>query len=168
MPEYHIEKVLPIGTLTGSRAFNCATNKSDWDIVIYSHQLPDYTAADDYQVTDFCDEYLEENPSGGKPGHNVKDYPEFEDEKFIEYDKSTIWGPLEQIIKYWYLTNPDDESTEICINLFVYNKKFVDIHERFKNLNLLMNMCYGSRLQDKETRIDAFIKCISSVGITDL
>ena len=111
---------------------------------------------------------MDDNPNGGKPGFNLQEYPEFEDESFVEYDQSTIWGPLGQIIKYWYLIDPDDESTEVCINLFVYPDNLTDIYERFDKLNKLMNMCYGASLQDKQVRIKAFTKVIKLVGITDL
>ena len=29
-----LEQLLQVGVLTGSRAFNCSTTKSDWDIVV--------------------------------------------------------------------------------------------------------------------------------------
>ena len=167
MPNYYIEQILPLGVLTGSRAFNCATESSDWEIVIHKSLLPDYTAAWNYQSTNFLkDDY--DYQDGYKPGYNLDEYPEFEDEPFIEYDQSTIWGPLVQIIKYWYLTDPEDESTEVCINLFVYPDNLTDIYERFDKLNKLMNMCYGASLQDKQVRIEAFTKVIKLVGITDL
>ena len=167
MPNHYLEQVLPLGVLTGSRAFNCATESSDYDIVIHESLLPDWTAADDYQSTDFGND-MDDNPNGGRPGFNLQEYPEFEDEPFIEYDQSIIWGPLVQIIKYWYLTDPDDESTEVCINLFVYPDNMTDIYQRFNQLNQLMNMCYGASLQDKQVRIEAFTKVIKLVGITDL
>ena len=168
MPNYYLEQILPLGVLTGSRAFNCATESSDWDIVIHESLLPDWTAADDYQSTDFREDTYDDNPNEGRPGYDLSEYPEFEDEPFIEYDQSTIWGPLVQIIKYWYLTDPEDESTEVCINLFVYPDNLTDIYERFDKLNKLMNLCYGASLQDKQVRIEAFTKVIKSVGITDL
>ena len=168
MPNYYLEQVLPLGVLTGSRAFNCATESSDWDIVIHESLLFDWTAADDYQSTDFRGDEYDDNPNEGKPGFNLQEYSEFEDEPFIEYDQSTIWGSLVQIIKYWYLTDPEDESTEVCINLFVYPDNITDVYQRFNQLNKLMNLCYGASLQDKQVRIKAFTKVIKSVGITDL
>ena len=168
MINYCLEQVLPLGVLTGSRAFNAATESSDWDIVIHESLLPDYTAAWYYKSTNFREDAYDENPNEGRPGFNLSEYPEFEDESFIEYDQSTIWGPLVQIIKYWYLTDPEDKSTEVCINLFVYPDNITDIYQRFNQLNKLMNMCYGASLQDKQVRIEAFTKVIKSVGITDL
>ena len=94
MPDYYLEQVLPLGVLTGSRAFNCATESSDWDIVIHESLLPNWKEADDYQSTDFGNDEYDDNPYLGKPGFNLQEYPEFEDESFIEYDQSTIWGHL--------------------------------------------------------------------------
>ena len=164
MPNYYLEQVLPLGVLTGSRAFNCATESSDWDIVIHQSLLPDWKAADDYQNFQFYngegipDSATELDDEPRDPG----------DHNLLKYDAITIWGPIDQIIKYWYLTDPDDESTEVCINLFVYYDSITDIYERFDKLNKLMNMCYGASLQDKQVRIEAFTKVIKSVGITDL
>lgn len=164
MPNYYLEQVLPLGVLTGSRAFNCATESSDWDIVIHESLLPDWKEAYDYQNFEF---------------HNGEDIPintpELEDEprdssddNLLQYDAITIWGPITQIIKYWYLADPDDESTEVCINLFVYPDRLTDIYQRFNQLNKLMNICYGASLQNKQVRIEAFTKVIKLVGITDL
>ena len=165
MPEYYLENVLPLGVLTGSRAFNCATDKSDWDIVIIESAVPEYQKAWDYQVTDFAE--LEENPNGGLPGIDVSEHADLLGEEFIEYDRSTIWGPIIKIIKYWYLADPEDESTEVCINLFVYQDKYKYLYDNFKQLNTLMNLWYGTTLQDKDIRIEAFTKVIKKVGITD-
>ena len=164
MPNHYLEQVLPLGVLTGSRAFNCATEASDWDIVIHASLLPNYKEADDYQDFTFC--------NGEGIPHST---PELDDEprdpgdnSVLGYDAITIWGPIQSIIKYWYLANPEDKSTEVCINLFVYPDNMTDIYQRFNQLNQLMNMCYGASLQDKQVRIEAFTKVIKLVGITDL
>ena len=158
---YNLSQVLPLGVLTGSRAFNCATEKSDWDIVILESNLPNYTNSVEYRVTDFINgPYDASDTYTGKPGFNLSDYSEFEDEPFIEYDNSTIWGPLVQIIKYW-----DDE--ENCINLFVYKDHNASILDKFKQLNHLMNFVHNVKLVDKEYRIKTFTKLIAHVGITD-
>ena len=81
------KNVLPLGVLTGSRAFNCATEKSDWDIVILQSNLPNYTAAEDYQCTNFNHDELVGPIDGGKPGYDLSEFSEFEDESFIEYDQ---------------------------------------------------------------------------------
>ena len=167
MPDYYLEQVLPLGVLTGSRAFNCATESSDYDIVIHESSLPDWKAADDYQNFQF---YNGENIPINTP--ELEDEPRDPgDDSLLQYDAITIWGPITQIIKYWYLIDPDDESTEVCINLFVYPDHITDItdiYQRFNQLNKLMNMCYGASLQDKQVRIEAFTKVIKLVGITNL
>lgn len=160
--DYNLENVLTLGVLTGSRAFNCPTKDSDWDIVITYSDLPNYHFAVDYTCTDFLSDkdmtgYV---PHGhNKPGYDLSEHPDL-GEDFVEYDNSTIWGPLEQIIKYW-----DDNDN--CINLFVYNDNHAGILEKFKELNNLMNFLHGSKLKDKDYRIKAFIDIINKVGITN-
>lgn len=157
--DFYLDNMLNKGVLTGSRAFNCNTNKSDYDIVITKSNLPKYTEADDYQCYDF------------NPEDSITEIPELEDEAnsdgCLDYDQLTIWGPLVSIIKYWYLTNPEDKSTEVCINLFVYQDKQVTIYNKFKQLNAQMLFCHGAKLQDREYRIKAFTEIIKKVGITD-
>ena len=162
MVNYNLEQVLPLGVLTGSRAFNCSTKDSDWDIVIVQANLPNFQFAVDYTFTDFLSKDITNYaPSGHiKPGYWIDELTPDLGEDFVEYDKSTIWGPLVQIIKYW-----DDNDN--CINLFVYNNNHVGILEKFKELNALMNFLHGSKLQDKNYRIEAFTNIISKVGITN-
>ena len=164
VPNYYLESVLPLGVLTGSRAFNCFTEESDWDIVILEKDLPDWELAEDYQSTDFNRGYYDESGDGGKPGYDLSEHSEFDDDPFLEYDQATIWGPLVQIIKYWYYTDLDKE---ICINLFVYSNYNSIILDKFKELNALMKFTKGSSLKDKEIRIQAFTEIINKVGITD-
>ena len=40
---YHLDNMLTLGVLTGSRAFNCSHEDSDWDIVITLDKLLNYT-----------------------------------------------------------------------------------------------------------------------------
>ena len=162
MPNYNLSQVLPLGVLTGSRAFNCATKKSDWDIVILKHDLPNYMDAWDYTCRDFnkdswtCDH----NDRRTKPGFDLSEYSEFDDEDgFIEYDQTIIWGPLTQIIKYW-----DDDGN--CINLFVYEDHNDILLDKFRELNQLMNFIHNVRLSDRDYRIKAFTEIAASVGIT--
>lgn len=158
MPNYNLEQVLPLGVLTGSRAFNCPGPESDWDIVILEKNLPNYKDAGDYTYTEFNNAEVEENPTGGKPGFNTSEYPAL-GKDFVEYDNATIWGPLTQIIKYW-----DDQDN--CINLFVYEDHYGIILDKFKQLNNLMNFIHNTKLIDKDYRIQAFIEIIAKVGIT--
>ena len=163
MPNYNLSQVLPLGVLTGSRAFNCATEKSDWDIVILKSDLPNYMDAWDYHCTDFAKDAWtgDQNNRKTKPGFDLSEYSEFDDDEgFIEYDQVLIWGPLTQIIKYW----DDDEN---CINLFVYEDHNGIILEKFKELNQLMNFIHNARLQDRDYRIKAFTDIALHVGITD-
>lgn len=39
---YHLDNMLTLGVLTGSRAFNCSHEDSDWDIVITLDKLLNY------------------------------------------------------------------------------------------------------------------------------
>ena len=162
MENYNLDQVLPLGILTGSRAFNCATDISDWDIVILKSSLPVLKDFVDYTCTDFTRDDLILNPRDEtKIGFNVSEHPEFDDEEgFIEYDQTIIWGPLTQIIKYW-----DDDGN--CINLFVYEDHNGIILEKFKELNQLMNFIHNARLQDRDYRIKAFTEIALRVGITD-
>ena len=162
MNNYNLSQVLPLGILTGSRAFNCSTDQSDWDIVILRSNLPKYQEANEFTCTDF-NKYswiLNPNDKQAKPGFDVSEYSEFDDDEgFIEYDQPTIWGPLSQIIKYW-----DDDNN--CINLFVYEDEYSTILDKFKELNNLMNFVHNIRLQDKDYRIKAFTEIALKVGIT--
>ena len=95
MPNYNLSQVLPLGILTGSRAFNCATDKSDWDIVILKSKLPPYRLSWNYHCTDFNKDPCTGDQKGRKtkPGFDLSEYSEFDDEDgFIEYDQTIIWG----------------------------------------------------------------------------
>ena len=163
MPNYNLSQVLPLGVLTGSRAFNCATEKSDWDIVILKSNVPVLKYLVDYTCTDFNKDNWICNPRDerAKPGFDLSEHTEFDDDEgFIEYDQVLIWGPLTQIIKYL-----DDKGN--WINLFIYSDNNAPILEKFKELNNLMNFVHGSKLKDKDYRIQAFIEIINKVGITN-
>lgn len=163
MPNYNLSQVLPLGVLTGSRAFNCATEKSDWDIVILKSNVPILKYLVDYTCTDFTKDAWIGNPRDerSKPGFDLSEHTEFDDEDgFIEYDQTIIWGPLTQIIKYW-----DDDDN--CINLFVYEDHNGIILDKFIELNQLMNFIHNVRLSDRDYRIKAFTEIAASVGITN-
>lgn len=162
MPNYNLADVLPLGVLTGSRAFNCATDESDWDIVILESNLPNYKETADYNCTDFVNGPFTDSFYGNKPkfGHDVSEYAEFDDEGgFVEYDQIIIWGPLLQIIKYW-----DDNDN--CINLFVYDDSNIAILDKFEEVTKLMNFLHNIKLQDKSYRIEAFKDILLKLGIT--
>lgn len=160
MSKHNLKSVLPLGVLTGSRAFNCFTKESDWDIVILESNVPDYTHLD-HHCTDFTSsDDWEDSYDERKPGYRLTEFEEFDDEPFVEYDQTTIWGPLKHIVKYW-----DDD--EVCINLFVYEDKHTIILDKFKELNNLMNFVHNVKLKDRDYRVKAFTEVISHVGITD-
>ena len=50
---HNLENVLKLGVLTGSRAFNCSTTESDWDIVITESNVPYYKCSLEYRETIF-------------------------------------------------------------------------------------------------------------------
>ena len=157
----NLENVLTLGVLTGSRAFNCSTTESDWDIVITESNVPSYRDSLEYRETNFqMDNLLDYIPRGfSKPVFDLEEQPDL-GEDYLEYDQNTIWGPLQSIVKY-----VDDEGN--WINLFVYTDKHAPILEKFKELNNLMNFVHGFRLRDKNYRIKAFIDIINKVGITN-
>ncbi len=159
--EYNLENVLKLGVLTGSRAFNCSTTESDWDIVITQSNVPYYKCSLEYRETIFqMDNLLDYIPEGfTKHVFDLEEHPDT-GEDYLEYDKNTIWGPLQSIVKYL-----DDKGN--WINLFIYSDNRKPILEKFKELNNLMNFVHGSKLKDKDYRIQAFIDIINKVGITN-
>lgn len=157
----HIQQLLEVGTLTGSRAFHCATTKSDWDIVILESDCNRLWNGDIINDTNFKT-WEGATLNNGKAYFNLSEHPEFEEETHLEYDQHTIWGPLIRIVKYY---SPDSDA---IINLFVYEHKHEVVLSKFQEVTHLMNFLYGSSLADKPTRIKAFIKVLESVGITNL
>ena len=158
---HNLENVLKLGILTGSRAFNCSTTESDWDIAIIESNVPHYKNSTYYRETIFqVDNLLSYIPEGfTKHVFDLEEHPDT-GEDYLEYDQNTIWGPLHSILKY-----VDDNGN--WINLFVYTDKHKPILEKFKELNNLMNFVHGFRLKDKDYRIQAFIDIINKVGITN-
>lgn len=158
-----LEVLLPLGVLTGSRAFDCATELSDWDIVLIESNLPsDLLDRDIISDTNFSAEW--ENyydPAERKPGYAIDEevLPELGDD-FIEYDQITIWGPIARNLKYI------DEHNR-TINLFVYQDKYASILNKFKELNSLIVFLHGTKLMDKQYRIQAFIELTDKLGITN-
>lgn len=156
-----IEALLKVGVLTGSRAFNCSTPDSDWDIVILqsdAEALWDGDVINDTKFNSQDDLILEYHR---RPYWDLSDHPEFEGEECVEYDQNTIWGPLIRILKYH-----SSESDEV-INLFVYADVDKDILPKFTELNNLMNFLYSAEISDKSNRIDRFVELTTHLGITD-
>lgn len=151
----HLEQLLQVGILTGSRAFHIATPESDWDIVILESDCEQLMEGDIINDTDFKNGPWVTNPYGekSKAGFDLSEHPEFEEEPFIEYDEHTIWGgPLVRIVKYYA------HDSEEVINLFVYEDTHANILPKFVELNSLMNFLYGHEIADKQKRIEAFKK----------
>lgn len=157
----HIKQLLEVGTLTGSRAFNCATSESDWDIVILEADCELLMNGDIINDTNF-NTWEGATLDNGRAYYDLSEHPEFEDETHLEYDEHTIWGPLIRIVKYF---SPDSDA---IINLFVYEHRHNEVLYKFQEVTHLMNFLYGPSLADKPTRIEAFIKVLDSVGITNL
>lgn len=160
MMDSHIEQLLQVGVLTGSRAFNCSTTSSDWDIVILESDCARLMNGDIINDTRFdnWDHVITDN---GKAYYDLSEHPEFKDEDHLDYDKHTIWGPLTRIVKYYA------HDSEEVINLFVYKDKHAAILPKFIELNNLMNFLHGHELADKQKRIEIFTSIIKHVGITD-
>ena len=158
-----LDSMLKVGVLTGSRAFDCATAESDWDIVITESFLPNLQNPfiTIWSDTDFVNDPLDgPRYEDSKPGFNI-DTDELPDlgKDFVEYDQHTIWVPLLRIIKY--------EHDNQTINLFVYADKNKDILPLFTELNNLMQFLHGTQLHDRDYRIAAFIELTDKLGITN-
>lgn len=157
----HIRQLLEVGTLTGSRAFNCSTTASDWDIVILKSDCDQLWNGDIIKDTNFST-WEGATLDNGTAYFDLSEHPEFEEETHLEYDQHTIWGPLIRIVKYF---SPDSDE---IINLFVYPDTYTSILTKFQEVTNLMNFLYGTTLQNRETRIEGFTKILKSVGITDM
>ncbi len=160
---YSLEHMLEVGVLTGSRAFNCSTNESDWDIVITQSMLPNLNSCNVISSTNFLKDSWTTHPyrTHKKAGYLIDEeaFPEL-NEYFIEYDQHTIWGSLIHIIKYL-------DDSENIINLFVYEDRYSFILDSFKQLNSMITFVYGASLQDKSVRIKAFTELCAKLGITN-
>lgn len=150
----HIQLLLEVGVLTGSRAFNCSHSESDWDIVILYKDRP--TDLSQYTIITHVD--FDSPPDGEY--YDTSECDALEDD--LEYDRMGIWGPICDMYKY---VSPDSGA---IVNIFVYPDRYEAVLSKFEEVTHLMNFLYGSSLADKPTRIEAFIKVLASVGITNL
>ena len=135
---HHLTNMLTLGVLTGSRAFNCSHENSNWDIVITLDKLLNI----DFSVP--------------------WDHPQY-DANGLEcinelYDES-IWGPIAFIDRY---TDIDGNS----INLFIYETRHEAILPLFIELNNRMNFLYSDEVHDKDLRIERFIELTNKLGIS--
>ena len=145
---YHLTNMLTIGVLTGSRAFNCSHEDSDWDIVITLDKLLNYNKVPTVvNLIDFS-KRLDEPQYDADGLECIREL----------YDRS-IWGPISFIDKY---TDIDGNS----INLFIYESKYEAILSLFTELNNRMNFLYSDDVHDKDKRIERFIELTNKLGIS--
>ena len=146
---YKLENILTLGVLTGSRAFNCASEDSDWDIVIThkhilnTHLIPSYKSCIDF------------NKQWNESQYDADGVECIQD----MYDR-TVWGPITEITKYTDLNGN-------IINLFIYEVRHESILPLFTELNHRMNFLYSSEVHDRDTRIDRFIELTDKLGISN-
>ena len=145
---YHLDNMLTLGILTGSRAFNCSHEDSDWDIVITSDKLVNYNQVPTLvHLIDFSKKW-DEFQYGADGLECIQEL----------YDGS-IWGPISSIDKY---TDIDGNS----INLFIYETQYEAIIPLFTELNNRMNFLYSDEVHDKDIRIERFTELINKLGIS--
>ena len=144
----HLNSMLTLGVLTGSRAFNCSHEDSDWDIVITLNKLLNYNQVPTVvHLIDF-------NKKWDEPQYDVDGL-----ECIQELYDGSIWGPISRIDKY---TDIDGNS----INLFIYDAKYEAILPLFTELNNRMNFLYSDEVHDKDKRIERFIELTNKLGIS--
>lgn len=145
---YHLTNMLTLGVLTGSRAFNCASEESDWDIVLLDKHLAGRDKPLDYRnCIDFS-----------KTWEETQDNVDGLDTIQELYDGS-IWGPISLIDKYTDLNGN-------IINLFIYENKYEAILPLFTELNNRINFLYSSEVHNRDTRIERFIELTNKLGIS--
>ena len=144
---YHLDNILTLGVLTGSRAFNCSHEDSDWDIVITLDKLVNYLQMSVIHLIDFSKMWDE-------PQYDVDGL-----ECLQELYDGSIWGPISFIDKY---TDIDGNS----INLFIYEDEYEAILPLFTELNNRMNFLYSDEVHDKDKRIERFIELTNKLGIS--
>lgn len=146
---YLLDNMLTLGVLTGSRAFNCAHEDSDWDIVVTDYMLPNYHSIPTLENLINWDSDWEgiSEADGDLTTKQV-------------YDKDTIWGPIYAIDRY-------SDAKGNNINLFIYEDAYKDILPLFIELNHQMNFLYPDEVHDKDKRIDRFIELTDKLGITN-
>ena len=145
---YHLTNMLTLGVLTGSRAFNCSHEDSDWDIVITLNKLLNYNQVPTViHLIDF-------NKKWDEPQYNADGL-----ECIRELYDESIWEPISFIDKY---TDIDGNS----INLFIYEDEYEAILPLFTELNNRMNFLYSDEVHDKDKRIERFIELTNKLGIS--
>lgn len=148
-----LQHCLNAGILTGSRAFNVASNDSDWDIVITEsnvpyHQLQSY----DWEICVNFEEIEEPCDADG-----VDDIGEIY--------RGSIWGPISMISKY-YIYDDDDEELTI-INLFIYPDHEYKTVAKFNQVtaHMMFSLTHEQR-KHKPTRVKKFVEILKQLKIT--
>ena len=144
---YHLTNMLTLGVLTGSRAFNCSHEDSDWDIVITIGKLVNYFQMPVTHLIDF-------SVSWDQPQYDIDGL-----ECLQELCEGSVWGPITFIDRY---TDIDGNS----INLFIYEDGYEAILPLFTELNNRMNFLYSDEVHDKDKRIERFIELTDKLGIS--
>ena len=145
---YHLNSMLTLGVLTGSRAFNCSHKDSDWDIVITLNKLLNYN-----QVPNLIN-LIDFSKTWDEPQYDADGL-----ECIQELYDGSIWGPISFIDKY---TDIDGNS----INLFIYEDKYEAILPLFTELNNRMNFLYSDEVHNRDLRIERFIELTNKLGIS--
>lgn len=146
---YSLENMLTLGVLTGSRAFNCASENSDWDIVITHKHIFNTRLIPSYKnCIDFSKKWYETQ-------YDVDGLEYIQD-----MCDGSVWGPISVITKYTDLNGN-------IINLFIYDVQYEAILPLFTELNNRMNFLYSSEIHDRDTRIDRFIELTDKLGISN-
>lgn len=145
---YHLDSMLTLGVLTGSRAFNCSHEDSDWDIVITLDKLLNYN-----QIPNLIN-LIDFSKTWDQPQYDIDGL-----ECIQELYDGSIWGPISFIDKY---IDIDGNS----INLFIYEDKYEAILPLFTELNNRMNFLYSDEVYDKDKRIERFIELTNKLGIS--
>jgi hypothetical protein len=146
---FSLENMLTLGVLTGSRAFNCASDDSDWDIVITHKHIFNTRLIPSYKT---C---LDFKKKWNEPQYDADGLECIQD----MYDGS-VWGPISEITRYTDLNGN-------IINLFIYHNWGKAILPLFTELNHRMNFLYSSEVHDRDTRIDRFIELTDKLGISN-
>ena len=141
---YYLTNILTLGVLTGSRAFNCSHEDSDWDIVITLDKLVNYN-----QVPTI-DHLIDFSKPWNEPQYDTDG---------LECIQELYDGPISFIDKY---TDINGNS----INLFIYEDKYEAILPLFTELNNRMNFLYSDEVHDKDKRIERFIELTNKLGIS--
>lgn len=127
------------GVLTGSRAFGVAKEDSDWDIIIYSDNIPEWITSNSTYRT--CSNIVKE--TGNNPKYDYNIFGKY----LIDITRVTI--------------------DNININLFEYCSSNQIIMDKFKELNNRICEYSKNYLSYKINRIHLFTSICIDIGIAE-